>query len=143
MQMTEAEKMLKGATFYVIRSLGGYEAAASYVRVGKSQLERCASVQHPDQFINIATAYSLDLAFGQPVLANCMLAQYRREGVSNGSNTDIQREATRELSEFLLTLMDATEDGHVCQKNQRDIHKEGQDVINVVQKAFGLSGAVA
>ncbi len=144
MQMTEAEKMLKGATFYVCKALGGYEAAASYISIGKSQLARCASPRHPGDFINIATALALDLALGQPVLTNCLLAQFKRDAPEACTNIQSAfKRSTKEVSEFTAKFADALDNNDVDAVEAKDLLKEGQEAINELHHSMTLLAARA
>ncbi|AJP72283.1 phage regulatory CII family protein [Sphingomonas hengshuiensis] len=58
--MTPALRHLKHRTRMLIEAVGGLDAAATYTRIGKSDLQRCYSFEHPDRFLAIDVAVDLE-----------------------------------------------------------------------------------
>lgn len=59
---TSTRRLLKIATQNQIRAVGGLEAAASFTRVGKTELGYYQSMSHQDRFIPIDVAADLAIA---------------------------------------------------------------------------------
>jgi hypothetical protein len=138
----EAHRALKTLFRAVLQRCGGLDAAASCVRVGRSQLANYTDM-HSDQFAPLDVVAELEAVAGEPLVtaelarrAGCLLVPM----VTGGEESLAQYMAQlgRELGEVFAGYAGAmADDGRVDAAEAEGMERELGDLIRVATRALG------
>jgi hypothetical protein len=149
--LTPAQQALKNASLDLVKAAGGFDAAAGFCRIGKSQLSDACSVNHPDKWLPVDVVADLQgVTRGQPGWPFVTRQLAEREAlvlvalpaVSSGPDFPAYlAQLAKEGGELMANLATALADGKVCSGDvaRLDLLREAADVVRV---AVAIQAAV-
>lgn len=141
MQLTPQQLAIKGATRRAIDAVGGLEAAATFVRLKKSHLHRCCSVNEPTCFAPLDVAQVLDEHAGYPYIAEQML-KFQPARRTHKDPHELLSSLLKEAGELGSVVSDALADGRICPREATAIIKEATDLKEACQRLIDMASTV-
>lgn len=141
-QLSQPEKRIKAATFRAIKSIGGIEAAAEFVRVGKSALHTYYSVHHPECFAPLDVASDLDEQAGYPFIAEALQQAFSPIANKPTNPHELLSRVIAESGELGALFSASLADGHVCPDEAARIQKEAEDLKAAAQHIIDKMAAL-
>ncbi|XUU60668.1 phage regulatory CII family protein [Erythrobacter sp. HA6-11] len=144
------ERSLKIATGELQSLCGGQEAAASIVGKSQSQLQRCASVNDADNFLNLRDAALLEAHAGEhPVtellcrIAGGVFLVLPDPALGDSANLPMQViELADELGDVSHAVRDALRDGQVNRAEAGEIERQLDQLIDKAVEARAMVQAM-
>lgn len=141
-QLSQTEQSLKAATFRAVRKVGGVEAAAQFVRVGKSALATYYNQNHTDCFAPLDVAATLDEQAGYPFIAEALKMAFNPVLGDVGNPHKLLGKMISESGELGALFSDALSDGRICPKEAAQIKKEAEDLKAAAQRIIDMASAL-
>lgn len=134
---------IKTATQAAIRAVGGVDAAASFARVGRSQLSDYQN-RHSPSIVPVDVAVELDKCAQEPIILSAMalaeghslVALHFGEGDVAASVADIAETSGETLREAVLVLADGVvtqEEAVALEQRLHDLQRAVSHSLNVVR----------
>lgn len=135
----ERHRSLKALFRALVSRCGGLDAAASCVRVGRSQLANYTDM-NSDQFAPLDVVADLEHAAGEPLVTSELArrAGYHLAPASADAAGHLAQSIarlTREASDACGAYVEAASDGHICPAEAEELDRKLADVANVVGTA--------
>lgn len=141
-QISPSEKSVKAATFKAVQKIGGIEAAAEYIRVGKSSLATYYSVHHPENFVPADVAITLDEQAGYPFIAEALTRAFKPIIGDTTNPHKLLGRMISESGELGAIFSNALSDGRICPKEAAQIKQEAEDLKAAAQRIIDMATAL-
>ncbi|WP_336946698.1 phage regulatory CII family protein [Asaia sp. HN010] len=132
-------RQIKTATQAAIQAVGGIDAAASFVRVGRSQLSDYQN-RHSPSVVPVDVAVELDKCAQQPVILSVMASQLGFMllpiDLGDGCAATSMAEVASTVGDTMNATMRALSDGKIDQHEAMDLAHRLNDVIRVTSIAL-------
>ena len=135
-ELTEREYLLKAQFRALIKALGGYEAAASHVRVSHQTLHSYGNPSHPDSFprVDVVMRLEQELRVAKPVTS-----VLNEDGPRPPLDIDTQAilkmaaRAQEDLGKFGGTAHEAAEDGQLSKAERHELIKASERLLSTAR----------
>lgn len=141
-QLTPSEMSIKAATMRSIVASGGLEAAAMFVRVGKTQLANYYSPNETECFVPADVAMQLDGLAGYPHILESMQAASTHPNRKPHDPHVLLAVLLKEAGELGSAVSQALADGTICPREAAAIVKEGSDLKEACQRLIDMATTV-
>lgn len=141
-QLTQAEMSIKAATMRSIVASGGLEAAALFVRVGKSQLANYYNPNETECFVPVDVAMRLDDLARYPHIMEAMQAAANPVQRKQHEPHTLLAALLKEAGELGATVSQALADGNICPREASAILKEATDLKEACQRLIDMASTV-
>lgn len=141
-QLSAAEMSMKAATMRSVVGAGGLEAAALFVRVGKSQLANYYNPNETECFVPVDVAMKLDELAGYPHILEAMQAASRPVKSKEHEPHILLAALLKEAGECGATVSQALSDGSICPREATAIIKEATDLKEACQRLIDMASTV-
>lgn len=141
-QLSQPERNIKAATARSIRQAGGLEAAALFVRVGKTSLANYYNINETECFVPIDVALHLDELAGYPHITEAMTAAVNLPVRKQQDPHGLLASLLKEAGELGSVVAQALEDGTICPREASAIIKEATDLKEACQRLIDMASTV-
>ena len=153
--LSPAQQALKNASLDLVKAAGGFDAAAGFCRIGKSQLSDACSVHHADKWLPVDVVADLQrVTRGQPGWPFVARQLAEREALVLVALPDVSTgpdfphhlaQLAKEGGELMAKLATALADGKVCAADAATLGlvREAADVVRVAVAIQAALRAVA
>lgn len=141
-QLSAAERNIKAATLRSVRAAGGVEAAAGFVRVGKTQLANYYNPNETECFVPVDVAMQLDDLAGYPHITEALSAAATPMMRKSHDPHVLLAVLLKEAGELGSAVSQALADGTICPREAASIVKEGTDLKEACQRLIDMASTV-
>lgn len=131
----------KTLTRALIERLGGLDAAAATVRLGRSRLADCQHL-HTDVVLPVDVVAKLEAVAGEPLItaelarrAGCVLVPV--EPLAEGEDAELMAHIGRETGEAFAAYAEGMRDGRLCPEDRAKVARELGDLHRRVVAMLG------